>query len=109
MTERMKSDTERSKRLRVAIRAMDDGMGIVRDDYDEAVIGRYAHFADGPHSRNVYTSDDPKPDPLYVDWAHVATLDLDRDLDRWGRTQEQIVSDMEMDRQAARDGYNPSR
>jgi hypothetical protein len=25
------------------------------------------------------------------------------------RSQEQIVSDMEMDRQAARDGYNPNR
>jgi hypothetical protein len=62
---------------------MDDGMGVVRDDPDESVIGRYAHFADGPLTRNVYTSDSEVPDEAYADWKHLDTFNLDRDPGEW--------------------------
>jgi hypothetical protein len=79
----MPTTVDRKRRLGLASAHMDDGMGINRDDYDESVVGRFAHFADGSHGRNVYTTDSEDPDPAYANWKHIGTIDLDADPADW--------------------------
>lgn len=79
----MPDQSKRANGLRAVIRLMDDGMGIVKDIYDESALGRYAHVADGSHGRNVYTDDSPEPDAAYSTWKRLLTWDLDADVEVW--------------------------
>lgn len=85
---------DRKKRLDALIRKMDDGMGIVRDIPDPSSLDRYAHFADGPHVRNVYTHDSPEPHPGYAAWERLLTYDLDDQRELWPHDPVTAAADL---------------